>query len=1046
MKKLLLRLAGLTAFAIFLNPVFLLGQGLTSGAMDGIVTNSRGEPVANATVTVVHTPTGTTLRAVTRPSGYYGVTGLRVGGPFTVTVSSDLYQATSVKDVYVELSRSQSVNIQMADRPDIQELEAFVITGEEISNVFNANKTGAGSVVDGAAVANSPASRQSFNDFARFNPYISINEGDRNELTVAGQNSRFNNLQIDGVRTNDQFGLESAGVASLNNPVSIETIEQINVEVAPYDVRQSGFTGASVNAVTKSGTNAFHGTFYTYYTDDKMRGDSVINGSNPLFREWTWGANVGGPILKDRLFFFVDYSEFAETAVAGSPGFTPDPAALQQVITYAQNTLGFDPGTWSGPDRIEETDEKIFARIDWNITNDHRFTARYRNTKGVNPVLDDFDDNGQTSLSTNFYDRDVNEEDYVFELFSTWTPDFQTEFRVVTNQYESVRNTANKSPQIVIDDFPTVGIAGASGNELFLGTGRFSHGNELNWDTLQLSGVATWFKDDFEITFGADFEETKFENLFLESSLGNWGFDNLPNFLADVPGRNESNQTPFRVTGIDGQNPVAEPEVAVLGAFIQNKWTVNSRLTLIGGVRADFVMQDTQAPEAQGFEQAFGFKNNGSVDGTTTVAPRFSFNYALDEDRTKQIRGGIGLFLGRSPGVWISNAFTNNGETTGRVNLSGGLVDYMTGNGTGPNFFDPANPIVSVPRQASTPVVDALEEDLKLPTSWRWNVAFDWQLPQDWVFTAEVLVTDVEEALWVQNVNQNRNTEGPDGRPWYNGRVSSLYSDVFVLRNTQKGFSDYYTLSLTKAAQQGGWNGSLAYTFGRSTDANPFTSSRAVSNWNSRSVFDVNGPEETTSLYEVRNRFLATFGYNFDWGQGHRTLTSLVWESRDGRPYSYTFRSDMNGDGVSNNDLLYVPTGPNDPNVNFGPSFPTDTFFQFLEDEGLNSYAGTYVPRNDHHNPWVHTVDVKITQVIPIWERVTTEIFADLRNIGNLIDDDWGVTKEVGFPFNLRTVSGSRDTANTKYNFNGFTPDSISPQVGQVRSRWSIQLGARVRF
>lgn len=1008
------------------------GQGVTSAALNGMVTGPNGSPVPGATVRVVHMPSGTSYRAITGASGTFGVTGLRVGGPYRITASSNLHATTSVEDVFTELGRSNFVEISMAASEALAELDEFTITGDAINTLMSSTRAGSSSTLTNEAVENNPQFRRSLNDFARFNPYASITEDDRNELTVAGQNNRFNNIQIDGIRTNDQFGLNSNGVASFNNPVASDAIEQITVEVSPYDVRQSGFTGATINAVTKSGSNELSGSVYTYYTDDSFRGPIVTSGSNDLFREWTWGATLGGPILRDRLFFFVSYEEFKRTEEPAAPGMTPDSAALQQVLEYGRNTLGVDFGSFAPPTAFVEDDEKILAKLDWNITMDHRLSASYRRTKGQSPNFGRFGNFNATALDTNFYAQLRDENNYAFELFSNWSPDFQTEVRVSFSEFRQPTTFRSALPEIDIINFPRAG--GGTGT-LWMGTERFRHANNLDWDTFQLAAIGTYYVNDFKLTFGFDTEQSDFANLFLESSFGRFSFNGLDNFLNDVPRFDGT-----RFTRVDGQSPIADPKITVSGAFVQNEWMVNPRLTLTGGLRLDWISMNKRPPVAQGFQEAFGFPNNGSIDGERLLAPRFSFNYALNPERTLQLRGGIGLFLGRSPAVWIANAFTNNGETSGALSLSDGLVSYMQNN------FDPNNPIVSIPREQSTPGVDVVEEGLKLPSVWRYNVAVDWEMPWwDLVATTEVMITDVEHALWVQDANRTVSGTGPDGRELYQRRgVTNAFQDVYVLRNSTDGKAENFSIQIQKPYRGDGFFGSFSWTWGRSKDINPFTSSRAVSNWNNRAGFDFNQPEVATSNFEVRNRFLGVFGYSKEWREGYRTTATLAYEGRAGRPYSYVFNNDVNSDGRFRNDLFYVPTGPGDPLVSFAANFPVNEFFSYLDQTGLSRFAGGPAPRNAFNNPWVHTWDLKVVQELPIWDRVRSEIFFDFKNIGNWIDRDWGLVEEAGFPFVLGVADANIEGG--RYAFTNFNPQERSIQSGNFRSRWLFQVGAKIKW
>ncbi|MEQ9823853.1 MAG: carboxypeptidase regulatory-like domain-containing protein [Puniceicoccaceae bacterium] len=1036
MKTRLWKLA-FVAMACVMGTSVLHAQSVTTSALAGVVTDASGEPVAGLTVTAVHAPTGTVYRAVTREGGAYGIVGMRPGGPYVLQITGEGVRPTTVNDIQLQLSVTRTLNLQV--QQDVVDLEPYVVSARDLTSI-DLNQIGVGTSLNSASVTSLPQTGASLNDFARLNPFVTVNEADRNEMTVAGQNNRFNSIQIDGVRVNDQFGLDSSGSVSLVSPLPYEAIEALNVEISPYDLRQSGFTGASINAVTKSGTNRLSGSLYTRYTDDHFRGEDVNDGSNTLFREWTWGASLGGAIIQDKLFFYVNYEEFERTLEPGAPGFIPDAAAIQQVVDYGKNVLGVDFGVWAPPSAVKLNTETLLVNIDWNISSMHRARFSYRGQDGVSPNFGDFDDFGETALSTNFYSQERGEDYFVAQLFSDWSDKFSTEFKVSYGEYRQPSSFESPLPAIEIDAFP-----GADGDpdagELFIGTERFRHANNLDWDILTIAGSGTYYAGAHEITAGFDYEFTKYANLFLSDSLGNFVFRNLDDFLNDRPQFDG-----FRNTGITGQNPIAEPELGVLGVYIQDRWQVNSDLTITGGVRVDMTLSDTEPPVAQGFEQAFGFGNGGSIDGATVVAPRIGFKYRvrqswIPEEHNVYLRGGVGLFQGRTPAVWFANAYTNNGETAGSIDLTDGLVSYMQ------NDFDPNNSPIYVPREQSTPAVDALEEDLELPSIWRGNLALDYEVPAwDLVFTAEVLMSTVKNALYVYDANQPVVGTGPDGRKLYENRgVTTDFREVYVLGNTSEGDSRNIVFQVSRPDRGQGFFGSLSVNFGHSDDVNPFTSSRAISNWQNRAGFNLNDPEGGTSNFEIKERWLGVFGYTHDWGNGHKTRATLVYEGRVGRPFSYTFSTDINGDGRNNNDLLYIPTGPSDPNVVFADTFDTGPFFDFLERVGLAQHGGSYAPRNSQNSPWVHVWDLKITQEIPLSYRdMGLELFVSVRNLGNLLNDDWGLTEEVGFPYSARAVNA--DIVDGKYVFNTFDPDEPVIYVGDNRSRWGVQFGAKLSF
>ncbi len=1022
---------------ITLSASSLFGQSNTTSALSGIVSGSSGIAVSGTTITATHTPTGTVYRAISRSGGVYGITGMRPGGPYVVSVRGAGIQATTVNDVFLQLAVTRPLNIQA--QANVVELEAFVVAASEVSSLAP-DQIGARSVLDNVSVNSLPQNQSSLNDFARFNPFFTVNEGDRNELTVAGQNSRFNTIVIDGIRVNDQFGLDSAGSVSLVSPVPLDAIEQVSVEVSPYDLRQAGFTGGAINVVTKSGTNDLSGSIYTRYTDDQYRGSDVRNGRNGLFREFTMGYSLGGAIIQDKLFFFVNYEEFTRTQAPSEPGIDPDLGAVQQVIDYGNNVLGVDFGAYAPPTTTKFETEALLINIDWNITDMHRARFSYRGQDGTGPNFGNFDDFLETALDSNFYTQVRDEDYYVVQFFSDWTDRFSTEFKVAIGEYRQPTTFDSALPQIEIDRFPGAD-GSADAGELFFGTERFRHANNLEYDIFQIFGTGTYYAGDHEISFGFDYEVTEFRNLFLSDSFGNFTFRTLDDFLNDRPQFNG-----FRNTGINGQNPVAEPEIGVLGIFIQDRWQVNEDLLITGGLRMDTTLSDTQPPAALGFEEAFGFPNNGSIDGESLISPRVGFKYNvkqdwIPEDHNVVLRGGVGLFQGRTPAVWFSNAFTNNGETSGQVSLGSSLRDYLA------NDFDPNDSPIFVDRQESIPSVDVLTDGVKLPSVWRGNIAVDWEVPAwDLIFTAEILVTETNEALYVFDANQRVIGQAPDGRDIYEDRgVTDQYQEVYVLDNTSEGSAMNYVLSVTKPDDGDGFFGSLSVNFGEAEDVNPFTSSRAVSNWGNRAGFNFNQPELSTSNSEVQERWLMLLGYTHNWGGGWLSRINLVYEGRTGRPFSYVFANDVNGDTRDGNDLLYIPTGPDDAIVDFDPGFDTGAFFDFLDRTGLSQHAGGIAPRNSHDNPWVHRWDLKLTQDVPLkFMGSNLELFVTIRNLGNMLNEDWGLTEEVGFPFTADVVT--LDVVNGVPTYKDFDPDEPSVRVGRIRSRWNVLFGAKIEF
>lgn len=1039
----------LAAFA--LATASLWGQGTTTSALSGRIVDTDGEAIASANVVLTHVPTGSSYDSVSSGRGYVGFQGLRVGGPYSLTVSAPGYQTQEQNGIMLELSKGFDTTVVLtAEGDEIIELEEFVTTAGP-TTIFDLDSAGTGSVINNERIQDTATVARSITDFARLNPLVTMNESARQEISAAGQNNRQNSIAVDGVKLNDQFGLESNGYSAIKNPISIDTIEEFSVDIAPYDVRQSGFTGASINAVTKSGRNNIFGSVYFYYTDQDMRGENPRTGIKEPFDEMTYGLTLGGPIIKDTLFFFVNYEKFDRSAQADDPGFVP---AVEDIARIRERSLelGFDPGTFRTVSATQE-EEKILAKIDWNITRDHRFSIRYDQNEGNQPDFGEYSDfsssRPETALTSHFFTDNRKVTNWVAELNSYWTDNLQSQVRYGNTDIKKV-------PQLQQPYFPEIEVKGVSGitqseavtdrGEVFFGTEDSRQSNSLESQIENIAVNLDYYMNEWTFSGGVDSEKSKFDNLFLQDTFGNYVYDSIEDF--------ENDELAFgnRQFGIEGQSVAAQSDYTVTGIYGQAEWRANPGLTLLGGVRVDVVSTSNSPPFAQHFYDSFGIRNDETVGGQTTVAPRLSFKYTPESVDGLQFRGGIGLFQGRAPAVYLSNSFSNNGVTTAYVRADSDtfkLADALTGNAADPRLnFDADNPRADLPPGTPGNRVDMIEEDLQMPAVWRANLALDKKMPfLDTILTAELVFTEIDAAVYVADINLLEIGTAPDGRTLFNGSssrgngVDPDFSNVYELRNTDRGSATNFVLSLTRPMKDN-WYGGISYTYGVSDDVSSLTSSTAFSNFNNRAVFNQNTDEMGTSNYQINHRFLANVGYSFDWGSKNITRISLFYEGRNGRPYSVIFGTDVNGDGTEYNDLLYVPTGPGDPLVSFASAEDQRAFFTYVKNNDLGSYAGDYAPRNSQVSAWVNRFDLRLVQEIPFGDRVKTELFLDILNLGNLINSDWGLVDEV--PFNYTEEVVDAEIVDGQYVYEYLDPDGPATQTN--RSRWAMQLGVKVSF
>lgn len=1099
-------LVAVTALTVLLSPA-AFGQGVVSSGLTGTIQDDTGRPVAGAAVTVLHVPTNTSSSAVTGANGRFRVSGLRVGGPYTVTAEADGYAIRGQNDI--QLGLGSDTDVTLLARSDVLVLEKFVTSGA--TSDLDAAATGAGSVLNNRGINNMPTSTRSFADMMKTNPFVTIRAFP--QVTALGMNNRYNSITLDGARINDQFGLASSGLFSLRNPFSLDAVENFSISLTPYDVTQSGFAGGSVNVVSKSGTNEFHGSAYYIYTSHKWQGEDVSGtniGKRPTpFYERTWGATLGGPIIKNKLFFFVNYEKFSNPSGGPtSPGFTPDSAVLSALDTQFSALPGSPEfGSFGSAGASLEEDEKKLIKLDWNINDDHRLSVRYSRTEGNRPSYPDFRSfgspssmpslspspsyvNGVTATDAKFYTLAVDEEVWAGQLFSNWTPDFRTELSFSKNDSTSLRSTPVNLPEIVILGVPGISDTGTSvstNNALLYGTDYSSMGNGVITNGISFSGNGSYTWRDYTFKVGFDHEETDFENLFRNGSYGRFVYTYSPTL-------NLANDTPLAfarnvaTTGFPGTD-ISKLEQT--GYFAQAKWEPTSRFNATFGVRYDVLGSPIAPTFNPAIQAALGVRNDGTIDGTSRLAPRVSFNYAVDAERKIQIRGGAGVFLGRNPWVWISNSYGNAGFGRFTVTRTGAtarptLSQYLSGSftDTDPAYgFDPDAPMGTSNLTTGGGDIALIRDGLKLPTNLRGNLAADFKLPKlDAIVTVEYIHTNVMEALFYRNINLVPAGNGADGRTYFRrvqtstgniiplgtaspsgttvNTASLAFGRAFELSNVDAGSSDYVAISLDRPFKNG-WAYNVTYTRGRATEAQPGGSSTASSQWAFNVVFNQGKVEEVRSDYEIRDRVQASISKEFNFLKRFKTTATLYYEGRSGQPFSYVYSGDLNFDGNSANDAVAVPDGGSDPRFNFSgmSAAQQNAYFAFIGKSGLSKYAGGYAPRNAFIGPWQNRLDLHFTQEVKVAGPVSVELFADFINFGNWISKDlFNYVETLGA--NSSNSNQNRVFGNATYGADGrIIPTVTLGSDGEVSlpaassflpnntdARWRIQAGARLRF
>ncbi|WOB49792.1 TonB-dependent receptor [Xanthomonas hydrangeae] len=1060
MSKLTLGLVAALAAA----PVFAQS---TSAGVAGVVTSSAGQPVPNAEVTITHIESGTVSRATTDASGRYNARGLRVGGPYTITITKSGEGTKTEEGVYLNLNQVNSVDASLGG--DVTTLGAVqAIGGDYGSALFSANKMGTGTNVTREQIESLPSINRNLQDYVRLDPRVAQTDKARNEISVGGQNPRFNLIRVDGISTNDAFGLESNGLPTPRQPFSMDVIDEISVDVANYDVTITGATGGVINAVTKSGTNEFHGSVYGTYRENDWSGKNQNDIRPQLFdNETTYGLTLGGPVIKDKLFFFANYEKYKGKGVfTGASGYGPtgsgasnivpiSQAQVDEIIDISRNVYGFDPGTLALPALDSDSEEKGF-KLDWNISDKHRASFRYGESEQSTANLNGFG-NQALSLNSYHYVRDFSLKTYTAQLFSDWTDTFSTEAKVSYRDYSAVRTAASQLPAVAVR---------IGNNTVNLGTEQSTQANELRTETWNAFFAGTLFLNDHTVKFGFDYEDNDLFNLFGQRVFGSYTFNSISDYRNNIA----QNYRYSRSNSGNIEDIAADWGMRNVGVFVQDTWAVNNNLTLTFGLRYDEPMVKNSPAYNATASSVFGFRNDQTIDGNGLFEPRFGFNYTFDSDRPTQLRGGVGLFQGAAATVWLSNPYSNTGLAYTDYNFSSPALVRDNGIRFTPDINNqPTGTTVA----GSTQSVDFVDGKLGQPSVWKANLAFDTELP--WygiVASAEAVVTQVNEAIYYQQLNLGAASAiGQDGRNIYwnanglrpsswdrnglqpsgvsvdaRGNRDRRYNDALIARPTDKGGSESFTVGLNKPFNGGDWSWGLYYTYTDADEVSGLTSSTSGSQLGNNAVFQANENVASTAAYEVKNSILGTLNWKHAFFGDYETKLGLIYQGRNGRPYSYTFDNDANGDGRLN-DLLYIPAGRGD--VLFGSAAEEQAFWSYIEgNEYLAARRGQVAERNGARNSWINQFDLHIEQEIPgFFKDNKASVWLDVMNVGNLLNKKWGRVEEYGFP-GMRGVAeyGGIDAASGKYVYRFNTPDQSTVYDDRGISRWALQLGFRYQF
>lgn len=1063
----------------------------TSSSISGRVLDASGQPVAGATVQIVHEPSGTTKITTTGADGRYAAQGLRVGGPFDVTVSKAGMAQTEQKGVYLQLAQDTAVNLTMGaeQAKQVKDLGAVTVSASALAQTFNGDNKGLSTNVSGRDLNMVPTPNRSIQDVARLDPRITITDRGDGSISAMGQNSRYNKISVDGVGVGDPFGLNSNGMPYIGSPVSVDTIAEYNLSTANFDTT-SDTVGADINAVTKSGTNSFHGSaYYVYRNAGDMVGDagwinSGDRGYKGYDRDWTGGVTLGGPIIKDKLFFFASYEKqktvglgndsangLDSSLTGASTSNKISPSNLQRVINAA-NALGLHPGDFSGGG-VDLDSKRSLVKLDWNIASNHRASLAFQRTREVQPVIQG-NSNNAIGLTSYWYTKNSDTKNYSLQFFDDWNDVFSTETKVGYKDFSQVRTVPWQQPQVFVNlGKDNNGKLNGSSPYIDLGEDQYSHYNQIKTKTWSLFTAGTLYLGEHTVKGGIDFQQDEIYNLFGRTQFGAYTFWGIDNFEKGIYNQFDLYQPAAGKT----LNDVAGAwTLRRYSFFLQDNWQVNDRLSVLYGFRVNRYSTSDKPVYNPAFEKAFGFRNDQTIDGASLVEPRVSFNYAFNTELQTQLRGGAGLFQSNPPTVWMTNPYQNNGMTVATYSIRNSN-NLPVGPGTPYPAFSP-NPFgQNVPPPSNTQMaVDTIAPNFKLPSVWKGSLAIDRELPwMGLIATAEYEHIKVRDAIWYQNLNIGAPTGRlPDGRYTYykniyggsagntnRANANSKFSvSTTELANTGKGYSDALTLSLKKPFANE-WSASLGVTFSKAREVNPGTSSQASSNFSNNVWVNPNENVDSIANYATSRRVTASVAWSHAFFGNYATTISAFYNGQTGQPYSWVFANDANGDSYSR-DLVYIPK-QGDVIFQKGVSQQAiDQFYAFIQqDSYLKDHQGQIARRNATRAAWTNQLDLSVSQEVPgLFKGNKGEIRLDVYNFLNMLNNDWGQQLYVPFPYTRSLASfAGVDQATGKYIYSlpldakgNYQPGTkVVYDAGRdiktnVVSRWSAMLTLRYTF
>lgn len=1035
----------------------MIGQTTTS-SIKGIVKSASAELLPGATVLAIHTPTGSKYSALSNADGRFNMLNMRIGGPYKIVVTFIGFQTEEFNDVYLDLGKVFSLDVVLKD--ESQKLEEVKVVGAK-NKVFQSGRTGAETTIGRRELAALPSISRSAEDFTRLEPSASGG-------SFGGRNDQYNSYSLNGAIFNNPFGLDAAtpGGQTGSQPISLDAIDQIQVATAPYDVTLSGFTGASVNAVTKSGTNEFHGTAYAFYrnqdlTGSKVKGEKIFV---PSLEQTQAGFSIGGPIVKNKLFFFANYeidkrSDLGSNIVANDGNATTGVNESRVLATDLMHVstelgkLGYNTGAYQGFTHNSDSNKGI-VKFDWNINDNHKLAFIYNfldasKDKPAHPtaILRRGPDVNTMQFEKSGYQINNQINSFLVELNSKFSES-------ITNKLQAGYTHFNDFRKPFSTPAPVISITKGGSPYIIAGHEPFSINNKLDQKVIQITDNLNIVRGNHTYTAGFSFEKFIFKNSF---NLKGYGFDvfgstDMAGFDANIANGYYASAIAAAQTTFDTKNALrdganggwnlAETTVGQLAFYVQDEWNINDNFKLIYGLRADkplyfntsdLIQKFIDTDNSEGYVPTIDYfdPKDGSVvnfDSTKLPgnallwSPRVGFNWDVNGDKTTQLRGGSGIFTGRLPFVWIGNQVS----------------------GIDPFFYQ---------------VVDS---DFKFPQVWRTSLGIDHKFESNYIVTVDMSYNKDLNGVHVQNWGLKTPTSqlnGVDNRPIYGTNDYGTWNDYgfparsngYVLTNTNKGSAFNTSVKVQKTFDNGLF-ASLAYNYLKSKDVNSIEAEITGDAFNfNPALGNVNNDVLSNSKYGDTHRFIGVGSKKWKYGNDKwATTISTFFEYAQGGRFNYTYGGDINNDGASGNDLIYIPTTAEISTMVFSGVGQGAAFDNYIkQDDYLNERRGQYAERYGALSPWRGKWDLKLMQdynfkISSASEKKNTIQFSvDVLNLGNLLNSDWGLIQQ---PISVQPIGVTVNAGNIPtYTFNGAQTKTFSYDAS-LASRWQAQFGIRYIF